>query len=69
LVESPTQQQKAWYFESSAIHHVSGNLMVFTLFHQTNDNNLQLVSGQGHIVIGKGNVDFQFLDGAVKSIS
>jgi hypothetical protein len=34
-----------------------------------NENNLQLVSGQGHIVNGMGNVDFQFLDGAVKNIS
>ncbi len=48
---------------------VSGNLVVFASFHQMSNNNLQLASGQGHIVIGTGNVDFQFPNGVVKSIS
>ncbi len=69
LVESPTQQQMAWYFDLGAIHHVGGYLTVFALFHQTSDNNLWSANGQGHIVTSMGNVDFQFPDGVVKSIS
>jgi hypothetical protein len=67
-IESSTAQTCAWYLDSGATLHVSGNSNIYHSLRHTSGNNLRSAGGHGHSVTGNGNVHFQFPSGDVKSI-
>jgi hypothetical protein len=67
-VVSSTTQSSAWYLDSGATHHVTGNSQLFHMLHHTAGSNLRSAGGHGHTVSGIGDVHFQFPNGKVTAI-
>ena len=68
MVETP-HQNTAWYLDSGATHHVSGDSNVFSSIRPTNGAQVRSAGSQNHSVTGAGDVDIQVLSGKIKSIS
>ena len=68
LLETP-QPNTAWYLDSGATHHVSGDSNVFSELHPTSGAQVRSAGGHNHSVAGVGDVHFQSSSGAIKKIS
>ena len=67
LIESPPENS-AWYLDSGATHHVSGNPASFSSVRSISGAQVRSAGGHSHSVTGVGDVDFQMLSGEIKSI-
>ena len=63
------QPNTAWYLDSGATHHVSGDSNVFSEIHPTNAAQVRSAGGRNHSVAGVGDVNFQSSSGVIKKIS
>ena len=68
MIEKP-HQNTAWYLDSGATHHVSGDSNVFSSIHPTSGSQVRSAGGQNHCVTRVGDVDIQVLSGKIKNIS
>jgi hypothetical protein len=68
MIEKP-QQNTAWYLDSGATHHVSGDSNVFSSIRPTSGSQVRSAGGQNHCVTGVGDVDIQVLSGKIKNVS
>ena len=66
-MESPPENS-AWYLDSGATHHVSGNSTSFSSIRPTSGVQVRSTGGHSHSVTGVGNVDYQMLSGEIKTI-
>ena len=65
LLETP-QSNTAWYLDSGATHHVSGDSNVFSELHATSGAQVRSAGGHNQSVAGVGDVHFQSSSGAIK---
>lgn len=68
MVETP-HQNTAWYLDSGATHHMSGDSTIFSSIRPTSGAQVRSAGGQNHSVTGVGDVDIQVLSGKIKMIS
>ena len=67
LLETPSATP-AWYLDSGATHHVSGDPLAFTSIRPTSGTQVKSAGGQSHHVTGVGNVDIQISSKAIKCV-
>ena len=67
LVETP-QANTAWYLDSGATHHVSGDQNALSSIRPTSGAQIRSAGGHNHCVNGVGNADIQLSSGEIKSI-
>jgi transposase InsO family protein len=58
----------AWYLDSGATYHISGNATVFSDLEQRQCSGVKSAGGQGHDVLGIGNVSVLFPEGTIRTI-
>ena len=59
----------AWYLDSGASNHTTGDRSVFSSLYDTRGQKLRSVGGRGHDVTGIGNVAIRLPSGEIQSIN
>ena len=67
LLETPSATP-AWYLDSGATHHVSGDSLAFRSIRPTSGTQVKSAGGQSHHVTGVGNVDIQVSPEEIKCV-